>query len=391
MFDLAIIGSGVMGTFHAYHAALIGKKVIVFEKDLKPLEASVRNFGQVVPSGFAPGRWHHYGRYSTQLYKKIQEQFNIGIRNNGSIYVASTVTELALLEELHLSFMLENYPSRLLSKEEVLVKWPALKNDYVIGGLFFEQEVSSESRMMIHQLHQFMRETQQIDFHYLTSIKDINDNGNSVELTTDKNKKIKAAKVVICNGRDFKLLYPTIFNASEIEVVKINMMVTQPLPQIALPGNILTGLTIRRYESFKALSGYKKLDPTEVNQEANANGIHILFKQRVDGSIVIGDSHHYADAAKADELGFDVDLYVGKIIVEESKKIINLPSWELANTWNGFYSQMKGDQEIFELQPSTNVYISTAIGGKGMTASAGYAKEQIETIFGDKLTFPEID
>ena len=58
MVDIAIIGSGVLGTFHAYHAALGGKSVALLEKDLQPMESSVRNFGQVVPSGFAPGKWH---------------------------------------------------------------------------------------------------------------------------------------------------------------------------------------------------------------------------------------------------------------------------------------------------------------------------------------------
>ena len=85
MVDLAIIGSGVMGTFHAYHAALAGKKVVVFEKDLQPMESSVRNFGRVVPSGFAPGRWHQYGRYATALYQSLQAKYDIGIRNLGSV------------------------------------------------------------------------------------------------------------------------------------------------------------------------------------------------------------------------------------------------------------------------------------------------------------------
>ena len=380
-YDLAIVGGGVLGTFHAYHAALLGLKVIVLEKDLFPMEASVRNFGQVVPSGFSVGRWHHYGRYSTQLYKSFQEKFDIGIRNNGSTYIASTPDELELLHELKANFEAAEYNSLMLSKEELLAKYPSVDSNYAIGALSFPQEVSAESRTMIHNLHAFLSETTSIEFSYATPVIGIEDKETEVELHTSNQSKILATKAIICNGKDFRLLFPETFSKSEIEVVKLGMMVTKPMPEIKLPGNILTGLTIRRYESFKALEGYKNLNWENVNQEALNYGIHILFKQRIDGSIVIGDSHLYADAAKNEELGFDIDMSINQIILDESKKILNLPNWDIQHYWNGFYSQMKGNEEIFDQPISSNIKIVTAIGGKGMTASAGFSKESIDNFF----------
>ena len=380
-YDLAIVGGGVLGTFHAYHAALLGLKVIVLEKDLFPMEASVRNFGQVVPSGFSVGRWHHYGRYSTQLYKSFQEKFDIGIRNNGSTYIASTPDELELLHELKANFEAAEYNSFILSKEELLAKYPSVDSNYAIGALSFPQEVSAESRTMIHNLHAFLSETTSIEFSYATPVIGIEDKESEVELHTSNQSKILATKAIICNGKDFRLLFPETFSKSEIEVVKLGMMVTKPMPEIKLPGNILTGLTIRRYESFKALEGYKNLNWENVNQEALNYGIHILFKQRIDGSIVIGDSHLYADASKNEELGFDIDMSINQIILDESKKILNLPNWDIQHYWNGFYSQMKGNEEIFDQPISSNIKIVTAIGGKGMTASAGFSKESIDNFF----------
>jgi glycine/D-amino acid oxidase-like deaminating enzyme len=34
-FDLIIIGSGVMGSFHAYHALNLGKKVLIIDRNSK--------------------------------------------------------------------------------------------------------------------------------------------------------------------------------------------------------------------------------------------------------------------------------------------------------------------------------------------------------------------
>jgi len=380
-YDLAIVGGGVLGTFHAYHAALLGLKVLVLEKDLFPQEASVRNFGQVVPSGFPVGKWHNYGCYSTQLYKSIHEKFDLGIQNNGSTYIASSEDEMQLLLELQESFKASDYVSNLFSKEELLKKYPSVDSNYAVGAIEFPQEISVESRKMIHQLHAYLRESTDIDFKYATPVLSLNDKGSAVEIQTSRNELIAATRAIVCNGRDFRILYPEVFSQSNIEVVKLNMMVTNPMPEIKLPGNILTGLTIRRYESFKALKGYKNLNWDNVNQEALKLGIHILFKQRIDGSIVIGDSHQYADASINEELGFDMDMSINKLILDESKKILNLPNWDIQHYWNGFYAQMKGEEEIFDVEISNNIKIVTAIGGKGMTASAGYSKESLTKFF----------
>lgn len=51
-FDLIVVGGGIMGTFHAYHAARQNKSVLLLEKDNFPVGATVRNFGQAVSSGW---------------------------------------------------------------------------------------------------------------------------------------------------------------------------------------------------------------------------------------------------------------------------------------------------------------------------------------------------
>ena len=100
-FDLIVVGAGILGLFHAYHAAARKRSVLLLEKDIGPQGATVRNFGQVVPSGMPQGRWQQYGRYATLLYQELQNKHDIGIRQQCSIYVASDAEEKALLEELH--------------------------------------------------------------------------------------------------------------------------------------------------------------------------------------------------------------------------------------------------------------------------------------------------
>jgi FAD dependent oxidoreductase TIGR03364 len=378
-YDLIVVGSGVLGTFHAYHALKSGRKVLLLEKDKRPQEATVRNFGQVVPSGLPVGEWHEYGRISTEIYKEIQAEYNIGIRNNGSCYIASDESEMAVLEELQQRFSADDYESRMLTATEVLEKYPSLNSHYAKGALFFPTEVSAEPEIMIHQLHRYiqLKYADQVTFRYQAPVTQIDVVGDRVSVVVAGGDTYKGEHGILCNGRDVKLLFPEVFEDSGLVVTKLHMMATQPFPQIVLPGNILTGLTIRRYESFQSCDAYQQLSKAEIHPDIKKWGIHILFKQRVDGSIIIGDSHEYATATDQDDLGiFYNEMQINNRMIVEAAKIMDLPEWRMAQYWCGFYMQ-HNELEIFEKTIDQRIHIATGIGGKGMTTSAGYAQAHL--------------
>lgn len=378
--DVAIVGAGALGTFHAFHLAQMGKKVVIFEKDPQPREATVRNFGQVVPSGFPIGRWHHYGRYSTALYKELQSKRDIGIHPNGSLYIASDPSEMRVLEELHAKFADVDYASQLLTKLQVLDHSDRIKEDYAVGGLYFPQEVSADPRRMIKTIQDYLVEHFDVTIRYNTTVIDIFKEKDGAKLVLAGNEKVWVERAFICNGRDFNILFPALFREANIEVSKLQMLLSEPV-DFQLKGNILTGMTIRRYESFKTCESYKELDPENAHPELAEKGIHVLFKQRADGSVIIGDSHVYADASKGYDTGFDEDERINRLILNEARNILNWPDLKIRYAWSGFYGQMKGEEEIFEKVIDDCIHIVTAIGGKGMTASAGYAKEHVEKIY----------
>jgi FAD dependent oxidoreductase TIGR03364 len=383
MYDLIVIGSGVLGTFHAFHALKKGFKVAIIEKDKMPKGATIQNFGQVVPSGMDT-KWQAYGRESLAIYKKIQSQFDISIRQNGSIYLASNEEEILLIEELSHINRANNYQSHLLTKQECMARYPGLRSDYVKAGLFFPEEVTVEPRTMIYRLHEFMIRELGLKLITNTSIINCESITNGVVVSSAANEEFLASKVIICNGNEFKNLYPKLFNESDLEVSKLQMMQTKPQQNFKLNGSILTGLSIRRYEAFYECPSFKaiksKEDPDSLEKKW---GVHILFKQAADGSVILGDSHHYANANNTDDLGFDLDMDIDNFMIEEAKKIIDLPNYDIQNRWFGMYSQCK-TKDVFEHTLGDNIHIVTGIGGKGMTGSAGFSKENISKIFNIK-------
>lgn len=379
-YDVIVIGAGVLGTFHAYHALKAGFTVLLLEKDQYPVQATVRNFGQIVPSGMSR-EWFEFGKRSTELYSEIQQITDISVRNNGSVYIASDPDETALIHELKAIMDERGYASKLLSDEDCMRAWPSLNKRYCHEALFFPQEISVEPEKMIHRVLAYIIESfPTLTYKPSTTVTECIPTTHGVNVVTNAGKIFSAEKTIVCSGSEFKLLFPDRFAASGIVVSKLQMLRTLPLPQVKLPGNILTGLTIRRYESFEECPSFASFQTPEHLLELKKWGIHILFKQARDGSIIIGDSHEYAEVNQVDDLGFTLNQSINELMLSEAQRIVTFDVRAIASSWAGFYSQHT-DKDILELDIENKIHIRTAIGGKGMTSGAGYAEKSIQKLF----------
>ncbi|MVM34945.1 TIGR03364 family FAD-dependent oxidoreductase [Spirosoma sp. HMF4905] len=377
-YDLIVVGAGTLGTFHAYHAAQAGQRVLLLEKDRYPVSATVRNFGQVVPSGLA-GRWFDYGRRSLEIYRTIQQETDLTVRENGTIYIASDTDEWTLANELHDRYGQIGYTCELLSKAQCLAKYPSLQPDYVMGGIFFPQEMSVEPEQMIHRLIAYSQKKYGVDYRPGSVVIDCQPSSSGAIVTLSNRERFQAERVLICGGHEVRLLFPELLADAGLVVSKLQMLLAEPVAGLRLPGNILTGLTIRRYEAFQECPSYATLTnqlPAHL-AELKKWGIHILFKQAIDGSIIVGDSHEYADATQAEDLGYHTQDFINDLMLTEARRIVSFPL-VIRKTWAGFYSQTKA--EIFEHDVDPAIRIITGIGGKGMSSGAGYAEQSIANL-----------
>ena len=378
-YDLIVVGAGALGTFHAYFALQRGLKVLLLEKDARPMEATVRNFGQIVPSGMAEGEWFDYGRVSLATYKAIQAEYDISIRPTGSLYLASSAPEMQVLEEKQTRYQALGYASQLLTPGQCRQRLPAVRADYCAGGLLFAQEVTAEPDQLIHRLLAYLVDRWGLDYRPATPVREVTASSTSCEAVDASGQRYAAAQVLVCSGRDFKFLFPDVFAQSDLQLCKLQMLATYPMPQVALPGAILTGLSIRRYPAFRTCPSFEQLQAEEVDPALREWGIHILFKQAVDGSIIIGDTHEYAELAAADTLSFNNSDKLNQLVLREAQRILDLPVWRIQRTWNGYYAQSKSG-EIFEHSPDPRIHVVTGIGGKGMTTACGFAQHNVNRL-----------
>ncbi|WP_425399370.1 TIGR03364 family FAD-dependent oxidoreductase [Aeoliella sp.] len=379
--DLLVIGGGILGAFYAYHAVKRGLRVVLVERTAAPQGASVRNFGQVVPSGMNH-EWQTLGRESLKIYHSIHQQWPLPMRQLGSIYLASDREEMTLLEELHQRNTAVDYPSELWTAQQCRDRYPQLRSDYCRGGLYFPEELSVTPRLLIERLHGYLREQPGFQCFFRTCVAELQPSSNGVTVVTTDGHTVRAEKVMLCCGAELQLLYPQVFRESDIELVKLQMLRLEPQPQATLPGNVLTGLTIRRYESFSECASWSAIKAREPKESFDKRfGIHMLFKQEPDGGIIVGDSHEYVPARE--EFSFELRGDVNDYFLAEGRKIFDLPSWNVEAAWYGVYCQTSHPTGIFTKEVEPNIHIATAIGGKGMTSSAGFAQHDLRSIYRD--------
>ena len=375
-FDVIIVGAGALGAFHAYFALQRGLKVLLLEKDARPMEATVRNFGQIITSGMAEGEWFDYARVSLATYQKIQAEYDISIRQNGSLYLASTALEMQVLEEKHARYQVLGYPSRVLTAAQCQQRLPAVRASYCVGGLLFEQEVTAEPDQMIHRLLAYLVARFQLDYRPATPVREVTAGTAGATVVDARGQRYTAAQVLVCSGRDCQLLFPDVFAQSDLQLVKLQMLATYPLPQVRLPGSVLTGLSLRRYAAFKTCPSFGALMAEDMDPDLREWGIHILLKQAVDGSIIIGDTHEYADLTQAADLDFNNADHLNQLMLTAARRIVDLPNWRMQRAWNGYYTQSKS-AEVFQHSPDPRIHIVTGIGGKGMTSACGFAQHSV--------------
>jgi D-hydroxyproline dehydrogenase subunit beta len=377
-YDLIIVGAGIMGTFHAFHAAKLGKRVLLLEKDNRPVGSTIQNFGQVVPSGL-DAHWQKFGIRSLEIFDELQANTDFTLVKNGSVYIASDEDELTLINEVAELHNHAGYSQEILSKTATKVLFPDVNSDYIKGSIFYPKEYSVNSSEFIYKLIGYCVEELGVVYKNHTAVINVEDQNGEVKVETADREVYLSEKAIICSGYVFNLLFPEVYRNSGLIVSKLQMMKTRSLKQFNLKANILTGLTIRRYESFEECPSFSKLKTPDHLLELKKWGIHILFKQLPDGSIIVGDSHEYAPVSQVENLGLGVSDYINNLMKNEAELILNIPRNAYSQTWAGYYAQHPDG--IFEYKVSENIEIRTGIGGKGMTTSAGYSEFKINQLF----------
>jgi len=140
----------------------------------------------------------------------------------------------------------------------------------------------------------------------------------------------------------------------------------------------MSDLGLARYSGFGALPEAAALRRRLEADQRHAldNGVHLIVVQSADGTLVVGDSHHYA--ATPDPFASE---RVDEIILEEFSAVFGGPPPRVLERWTGIYASA-ADHTMFADAPQENVRMVMITSGTGASTSFAIAEEVIDDLFG---------
>ncbi len=374
--DVAVVGAGVLGTFHAYFSWLRGLRTLLIERNHLPIAASVRNFGMIIPSGMAPGDWLRRGLRSVEIYKDLSEKLKFPINQQGTQYIAGTPLELKLIKEFSEIGPNLGYQVDFLDDKQSCELNPVLVPEECYGSLYFPGDLRLDPRYFLPEFIHWLSMQNGFCFLPKTVAVHAEVEDNHCRIRSAKGDTFISRTGFICSGADQKTLFPNHFSRNDLKLTKLQMLRTGSQNGTLLRSSLATGLSLRRYWSFRICPSWEELNQSRMDPKLKERGIHILMVQDSDGKIVLGDSHEYSEKDFNDNL----DGQTEEIIIQEASRRFNLSSWKIVERWHGVYS-FQTSEDYFHKVINGRIHLITGIGGKGMTTSPGLAKENIESIF----------
>jgi len=139
MFDVAIIGCGVIGAATAFMLSKYKLNTVVLEKENDIAMGATRANSAIIHAGYDPEPDTVMARLNVrgcEMAKELCEKLDVPYKNNGSLVLAFSEKEMETVKELYERGNKNGVPNqRILSREEVLEMEPYV-SDKVFGALY---------------------------------------------------------------------------------------------------------------------------------------------------------------------------------------------------------------------------------------------------------------
>jgi D-hydroxyproline dehydrogenase subunit beta len=372
MYDVAVVGAGIVGLAHAYHAARRGLRVVVLERSPQAEGASIRNFGLIWPIGQAAQNYSLALR-SRELWIDVLRDTGLYHRPTGSLHLAYREDEAAVGQEFARLGVESGYGCEWLGPREVLTKTAAVRSDGLLGALWSATELMIDPRQFVSEFPRYLSKEFNVQFRFGASIRKI----AAPEVWVGA-ERFRAKQIVVCSGSELNAAYSEQLGQLGLNLCKLQMMRTAPQPRSWQLGPALAGgLTFRFYPAFEVCRSLKALRECIARETPALDQwiIHTMISQGADGSLVFGDSHEYGPAPSP-FLRAEID----ELILGHIRTYLSAPNSAIAERWYGVYA--KHPTKAFchaEMEPG--VLAVTGFGGAGMTLSFGVAEQIVQRAF----------
>jgi FAD dependent oxidoreductase TIGR03364 len=369
-FDLAVVGAGIIGLSCARAAAIQGLRVVVIDRDARSNGASVRNFGFITVTGQERGASWIRARRTCAIWEEVARQAGIAITQRSLWMMARRPEAVSVLEAFVRTEMGEG--CRILNRAAASARCAPLVGADVQAVLESSIDLRVESREAIPKIAAWLAERYGVVFLGQTAVLSV----EPPRLETSRGA-VRAAAAVVCPGADLASLFPEQIAKYNVTLCKLQMLRLAD-PGFRLPGALMSDLGLVRYAGYSALPAATLLRARlEAEQgEHLRHGIHLIAVQSSDGTLIVGDSHHYAQTPE-----FFADERVDQLILEEFAAATGRAPSAVRERWMGTYPSCT-DRTMFIDAPANNVRIVMVTSGSGASTGFAIGEEVVADLFG---------
>jgi FAD dependent oxidoreductase TIGR03364 len=369
-YDLAVVGAGICGLAHALAAARRGKRVVVVDRDAQANGASIRNFGFITVTGQQAGKCWRRAKRSVEVWLDIADAAKIPIVQRGLLMIARRAEARAVIEAFLQTDM--SAECRLVEPRELNGYGSTLRADEFVGALYSPHEARVESREAIPQLAAWLSERFQVTLLRETVVH----SASPPKLETSRGT-IEADAIIVCPGDDFATLHADRLAHYGLTRCKLHMLRVRPERFDARLPAIMSDLGMIRYLGYAELPAAHALRiRLEAEQREHLDaGVHLIVVRSVDGTLVLGDSHHYA--ATPDPFA---PATVDDLILDEYAHVFAGARPQVVERWTGTYASA-ADRLMLVDAPCEGLRIVLITSGTGASTSFAIAEEVIAELF----------
>ncbi|MDQ4215658.1 TIGR03364 family FAD-dependent oxidoreductase [Microbacterium capsulatum] len=364
-FDVAVVGSGIVGLGAAYAAVRRGKSVVVIDRTERPVGSTIRNFGHLC-IGAQSGAARTYADASRPIWLRLAQDAGFWLRESGTLVVAREHDELALLDEA----AADDEGIRLLDQARVRELAP-VRDGVARGGALVGVDLQVNPREAAAAIVRHLTSLG-VEFRYRTAVTDV----ESGRVRTTRGV-VDADEVVVAVNHDIDQLLPEIADRAGVIRCALDMMrvaVDLPAP-LAAP--VLTGWSLVRYRRFAGLGSAAALRERLHSERPALAALDLnqMYTQLPDGTMLLGDSHHKGvqPGPFQPEAAFDA-------FVDEAHALFDIRRLRVLERWQGVYAAAREELLVEEVAPRVLALAATT--GIGMTTGLGLAETETTRAFG---------
>jgi FAD dependent oxidoreductase TIGR03364 len=238
------------------------------------------------------------------------------------------------------------------------------------GALHSRSDLRVESREAIPRLAHWLEAV-----HDVTFLRGVAVHGIQTGRLETGAGAILAEAIVVCPGDDLSTLFPGAFGQAGVTRCKLQMLRLAD-PGWRLPSPVMSDLSLVRYLGYADLpQAAALLERLKAEQpEHLTHGVHLIVVQSADGSLVVGDSHHYA--ATPDPFSQE---HVDQLILDEFAAVFGQAAPPVVERWTGTYASARG-HSLAET-PMSGVRLVTVTSGTGASTAFALAQDVVADIY----------